>query len=149
MQDIYYRKNQVAYTNPSEILFLSLLAVISGANSFEDMSFWMKERKREIAKFLEKPFKAPAYTTIRNTFLHIIRSHWKIENSLHCVKDVSFEEDACRTRTAQIPFVQTMIRNLLLTLSILTNSPALNKLENSLLGVLIGFLIYKVFFFRV
>ena len=54
-----YRKNQVAYTNPSEILFLSLLAVISGANSFEDMALWMKERKREIAKFLEKPFKAP------------------------------------------------------------------------------------------
>jgi hypothetical protein len=64
-----YRKNKVAYTNPSEILFLSLLAVISGANSFEDMSLWMKERKREIAKFLGKPFKAPAYTTIRNAFL--------------------------------------------------------------------------------
>jgi len=27
------------------------------------------------------------------------------------VKDVSFEEDACRTRTGQIPFVQTMVRN--------------------------------------
>lgn len=66
-----YRKNKVAYTNPSEILFLSLLAVISGANSFEDMSLWMKERKREIAKFLGKPFKAPAYTTIRNTFLNM------------------------------------------------------------------------------
>ena len=38
-----YRKNKVKYTNPSEILFLSLLAVISGANSFEDMSLWMKE----------------------------------------------------------------------------------------------------------
>jgi len=46
------------------------------------------------------------------TFLHIIRSHWKIENSLHYVKDVSFEEDACRTRTGQIPFMQTMIRSL-------------------------------------
>lgn len=66
-----YRKNKVKYTNPSEILFLSLLAVMSGANSFEDMSVWMKERKREIAKFLEKPFKAPAYTTIRNTFLNM------------------------------------------------------------------------------
>jgi len=64
-----YRKNKIAYTNPSEILFLSLLAVLSGANSFEDMSIWMKERKREIAKFIGKGFKAPAYTTIRNTYL--------------------------------------------------------------------------------
>ena len=63
-----YRKNKVAYTNPSEILFLSLLAIMSGANSFEDMAIWMKERKREIAKFLGRGFKAPAYTTIRNIY---------------------------------------------------------------------------------
>ena len=63
-----YRKNKVRYTNPSEILFLSLLAVLSGANSFEDMALWMKERKREIAKLLGRAFKAPAYTTIRNTY---------------------------------------------------------------------------------
>lgn len=64
-----YRKNKVKYTNPGEILFLSLLAAMSGANSFEDMALWMKERKREIAKFLGKAFIAPAYATIRNTFL--------------------------------------------------------------------------------
>jgi len=58
------------------------------------------------------------------TFLHIIRSHWKIENSLHYVKDVSFEEDACRTRTGQIPFVQTMVRNLAI------NFINLNKFSN-------------------
>ena len=63
-----YRKNKVSYTNPSEFLFLSLLAVMSGANSFEDMAIWMKERKREIAKLLERPFKSPAYTTIRNAY---------------------------------------------------------------------------------
>jgi len=63
-----YRKNRVRYTNPSEILFLSLLAVLSGANSFEDMALWMKERKREIAKLLGRAFKAPAYTTIRNAY---------------------------------------------------------------------------------
>ena len=63
-----YRKNRIAYTNPSEILFLSLLAVLSGANSFEDMAIWMKERKHEIAKLLGRGFKAPAYTTIRNAY---------------------------------------------------------------------------------
>ncbi len=51
-----YRKNKIKYTNPGEILFLSLLASMSGANSFEDMALWMKERKREIAKFLDKAF---------------------------------------------------------------------------------------------
>jgi len=57
-------------------------------------------------------------------FLHIIRSHWKIENSLHYVKDVSFEEDMCRTRTGQIPFIQTMIRSLAI------NFINLNKFPN-------------------
>lgn len=46
------------------------------------------------------------------TFLHIIRSHWKIENALHYVKDVSFEEDSSRFRTEQIPLVQTILRSL-------------------------------------
>ena len=58
------------------------------------------------------------------TFLHIIRNHWKIENSLHYVKDVSFEEDTCRTRTGQIPFVQTILRNLAI------NFINLNKFTN-------------------
>lgn len=50
--------------------------------------------------------------TNAKTFLHIIRSHWKIENSLHYVKDVSFGEDGCRTRTNQIPLMQTIMRTL-------------------------------------
>ena len=58
------------------------------------------------------------------TFLHIIRSHWKIENSLHYVKDVSFEEDMCRTRTGQIPFMQTMMKSLAI------NFINLNKFSN-------------------
>jgi len=64
-----YRKNQVAYTQPGEILFLSLLAVMSGADGFADIAMWMKARKKEIVKILGRPFKVPAYTTIRNTFL--------------------------------------------------------------------------------
>jgi predicted transposase YbfD/YdcC len=55
------------------------------------------------------------------TFLYIIRSHWKIENSLHYVKDVSFEEDTCRTRTGQIPFMQTVMRSLAINLININN----------------------------
>ena len=66
-----YRKNKIGYTHPGEILFLSLLAVLSGAQGYEDIALWVKERKRELAKFLGRAFIAPAYTTVRNTFLGI------------------------------------------------------------------------------
>lgn len=66
-----YRKNRVTYTNPSEILFLSLLAIMAGSQGYADIALWMKERKREISKFLGRGFIVPAYTTIRNTFLGV------------------------------------------------------------------------------
>jgi len=46
------------------------------------------------------------------TFLYIVRKHWGIENALHYVKDVSFNEDNCRMRTGQIPFIATTLRSL-------------------------------------
>ena len=58
------------------------------------------------------------------TFLHIIRSHWKIENSLHYVKDVAYQEDFDRTRTKQIPFVKTTIRNYAI------NIQSINQIKN-------------------
>ena len=58
------------------------------------------------------------------TFLHIIRSHWKIENSLHYVKDVAYQEDFDRTRTEQIPYVKTTIRNYAI------NIQSINKITN-------------------
>jgi len=55
------------------------------------------------------------------TFLHIIRSHWKIENSLHYVKDVAYQEDFDRTRTGQIPYVKTTLRNCAINLQSINN----------------------------
>lgn len=54
--------------------------------------------------------------TDAKTFAHAIRSHWKIENALHYVKDVSFDEDRSRIRTAQAPLVATMLRSLAINL---------------------------------
>lgn len=62
------------------------------------------------------------------TFLHIIRSHWKIENSLHYVKDIAYQEDFDRTRTEQIPYVKTTLRNYAINLQ------SINKITNKTLS---------------
>ena len=41
-----------------------------------------------------------------------IRSHWKIENTLHWVKDVTFEEDASKIRTMDAPANISTIKNI-------------------------------------
>lgn len=56
-------------------------------------------------------------------FLHIIRSHWRIENSLHYVKDVAFGEDLNRMRTSQTPFVSSLVKSIAINLLNLNNFP--------------------------
>ena len=45
-----------------------------------------------------------------------IRSHWGIENGLHWVLDVSFDEDGCRMRTDHSPENMALLRRLALCL---------------------------------
>lgn len=45
-----------------------------------------------------------------------IRSHWSIENSLHWVLDVSFNEDACRIRKDHAPQNFSLLRQIALNL---------------------------------
>jgi hypothetical protein len=40
-----------------------------------------------------------------------LRDHWKIENELHYVRDVTFKEDACRVRSGTAPQVLAALRN--------------------------------------
>jgi predicted transposase YbfD/YdcC len=44
------------------------------------------------------------------------RGHWRIENRLHWVRDVSLGEDACQVRSGAAPQVMAALRNLLLNL---------------------------------
>ncbi len=44
-----------------------------------------------------------------------IRGHWSIENRLHWVRDVSFDEDRSQVRTAHGPHVMAALRNLAIT----------------------------------
>ena len=45
------------------------------------------------------------------TLLKLSRGHWGIENRLHCVRDVTFQEDRCRVRTGALPQVLAAVRN--------------------------------------
>lgn len=68
-----YRKCKQLKYNVGELLFLSLLATLSGANGYKDIAMWIKSKKRELSRFLGKPFIVPATNTIRNVMLNIDR----------------------------------------------------------------------------
>lgn len=42
----------------------------------------------------------------------MIRGHWRIENSVHHVRDVTYDEDRSQTRTGTLPRVMAGLRNL-------------------------------------
>jgi predicted transposase YbfD/YdcC len=48
--------------------------------------------------------------------LESIRGHWSIENSLHWVRDVIFDEDRSQIRTGSAPRVFAAMRNLVISL---------------------------------
>ena len=48
--------------------------------------------------------------------LQILREHWHIENRLHWVRDVTFDEDRSQVRTGAAPQVMASLRNLTTTL---------------------------------
>ena len=52
--------------------------------------------------------------------LKLRRGHWTIENKLHWIRDVVFQEDASQVRTAGIPHVMAALRNTALTVLRLT-----------------------------
>lgn len=46
----------------------------------------------------------------------IIRGHWGIEDRLHWVRDMDFDEDRSQIRTASGPRVMASLRNLVITI---------------------------------
>ena len=48
--------------------------------------------------------------------LTISRGYWGIENRVHWVRDVTFDEDRCQVRTGAAPQVQAALRNLAISL---------------------------------
>ncbi len=48
--------------------------------------------------------------------LTLVRGHWGIENRLHWVRDVTFDEDRCQIRSGAAPQAVAACRNLVLAL---------------------------------
>jgi predicted transposase YbfD/YdcC len=46
----------------------------------------------------------------------IVRGHWGIEDRLHWVRDLDFDEDRCQIRTASGPHIMASLRNLVITI---------------------------------
>jgi predicted transposase YbfD/YdcC len=46
--------------------------------------------------------------------LHLVRQHWQIENQVHWVRDVTFDEDRSQVRCGSIPQVMAAFRNTVL-----------------------------------
>lgn len=69
-----------------------------------------------------------------------IREHWRIENSLHFVKDVTFNEDSLRIRTDSAPQNMALLRTLVLNI-FRQNGYSNIKQTTRLLAGSIGFMV--------
>jgi predicted transposase YbfD/YdcC len=58
---------------------------------------------------------------------HVIRSHWSIENSLHWVLDVTFNEDASRVRQGNAADNLGLLRRL--SINLLKHEPSQKSLK--------------------
>jgi hypothetical protein len=56
--------------------------------------------------------------------LALVRDHWRIENSLHSVRDVTLGEDACRVRKGAAPQVLAALRNAVVHLLAAVEAPS-------------------------
>lgn len=58
----------------------------------------------------------PVASASPEQLLKIWRGHWGIENRVHWVRDVTFDEDRCQVRTGAAPQVLAALRNLAISL---------------------------------
>ncbi len=60
-----------------------------------------------------------------NTLLHLTRQHWRIENRVFHIRDVTLGEDHCRVRTGSAPLILSTLRNT--TINLLNARRVTNK----------------------
>lgn len=105
------------YWLETEIDWLEQKPVWAGLNAIGAVKsrVWEKDALREEVRYF-----ITSLTNV-NAFAEAARAHWGIENSLHYSLDVTFHEDACRTRKDYSGENCTVIRKI--ALNILKNYP--------------------------
>ncbi len=86
-------------------------------------------RERQLPDRIERKtaYYISSLTADAQTLLHATRQHWSIENSLHWVMDVTFQEDRMRTRKGDSAQNLIVLRNI--ALNILKNDPSKGSLR--------------------
>jgi Transposase DDE domain len=59
--------------------------------------------------------------------LALVRSHWTIENGLHWVRDVTFDEDRSQVRKGNGPRVMATLRNLVISVLNMAEATSIAK----------------------
>ncbi len=72
-----------------------------------------KEPRREVAYGITS---VPADRATPASLLKFNRGHWGIENGLHWVRDMTFDEDRCRVRKGAAAQALASLRNLVIAL---------------------------------
>jgi predicted transposase YbfD/YdcC len=87
-------------------------------------SMVMVESTREIGdqRSSEKRFYISSMAPDSRAIADVVRSHWGIENQLHWCLDVTFNEDACRTRTGNAAENFNVVRKIAMNLLKATTS---------------------------
>lgn len=57
------------------------------------------------------------------TLLHLVQGHWSIENKVHWVRDVTFDEDRSQIRTGSGPQTMASLRNFAISACRLAGHP--------------------------
>ena len=73
------------------------------------------------------PAGAKAQAAEGAALLRLVRGHWTIENRLHHVRDMAFDEDRSRVRTKNGPRVMATLRNLAISILRLAGAPSIKK----------------------